>query len=70
MFNWVWIPETSHKILLRQKAKKQDSGPFDDTTKLSVVAFKAAIFRPVQMLFLDPIVLLSSLYISFIFGIL
>lgn len=32
--------------------------------------FKRAIFRPVQMLFGDPIVFLASLYVSFLFGVL
>lgn len=68
---WFIIPETFHTTLIQRKAKRlhlEDNGDFfDDAPK---ARFRDAMFRPVQMLFQDPGVFLSSLYVSFLFGIL
>lgn len=73
LLNWLWIPETLQKALILRKAQRQhkESGASGVVaSKPDMAIFKKAVWRPLEMLFLDPIILLSSLYISFIFGIL
>ncbi|KAI5853786.1 major facilitator superfamily domain-containing protein, partial [Tricharina praecox] len=73
LLNWLWIPETLQKTLILRKAQRQhkESGASGVVaSKPDMAIFKKAVWRPLEMLFLDPIILLSSLYISFIFGIL
>ena len=69
---WFIIPETFHKKLLREKAKRLHLESKVDTAYVEENPrdrFRNSMFRPIQMLFLDPIVFFSSLYVSFIFGI-
>ncbi|RPA91641.1 MFS general substrate transporter [Choiromyces venosus 120613-1] len=60
----LWLPETYAATIIEQKTGK----PLRRKSKPEV--FGTAIWRPLQLLFLEPIVLLVSLYISFLFGIL
>ncbi|KAF8541469.1 hypothetical protein BDD12DRAFT_502497 [Trichophaea hybrida] len=70
--NWVWYPETFQSILIERKRKKlrfeAKENPHPSVPKLEL--FGDAIWRPLQLLFSDPIVVLASLYISFLFGVL
>ncbi|KAF8251756.1 MFS general substrate transporter [Wilcoxina mikolae CBS 423.85] len=70
--NWVRYPETFQPILIERKRKKlrfeTKENPHPSAPKMEL--FGDAIWRPLQMLFGDPIVFLASLYISFLFGVL
>ncbi|KAJ6016342.1 Major facilitator superfamily domain general substrate transporter [Penicillium herquei] len=73
----VWIPETYGPVLLQQRALLLSKA--DSYTYISVLeksqgrknpseVFKRALFRPWIFLFLEPIVLIASVYMAIIYG--
>jgi multidrug resistance protein len=75
---WFIVPETYHPVLLQRRAARlrRETGnealhAFLDNHKptLSDIVRKY-FFRPVQMLFLEPILILITLYLALVYGIL
>ncbi|KAF9447352.1 MFS polyamine transporter [Macrolepiota fuliginosa MF-IS2] len=72
------LPETLAPILLRKKAeelrKKTGNDKYRTLEELERLPFtqmlKIALFRPLKMLFTEPIVLFMSFYLSFVYGLL
>ncbi|KAI5780379.1 major facilitator superfamily domain-containing protein [Geopyxis carbonaria] len=62
--NFLWIPET-HASTIKRNSEKQKTGT-EGLGKL----LKRSIGRTIELLVMDPIVLLMSLYMALIFGIL
>ncbi|KAK5202904.1 Synaptic vesicle transporter SVOP [Exophiala xenobiotica] len=65
------IPETYAPVLLDRRAKKirKETGDNLDTRPFSE-QLRIVLLRPLQLLFLEPIVLLISLYMSVLYGLL
>ncbi|KAI1809723.1 major facilitator superfamily domain-containing protein [Poronia punctata] len=61
----VFTKETSHKALIYRKTSCYDDMRGRSTTQILLTG----LIRPLKMLVLSPIVLLLSLYISFVFGV-
>lgn len=68
--NLIWLPETYAATLLEKKAKGLGRPLPGGGRKAQSKVFRVAIWRPLEMLVFEPIVILVSLYISFLFGIL
>ncbi|KAG4428625.1 hypothetical protein IFR05_015889 [Cadophora sp. M221] len=72
------IPETSHSRILQKRAKKlrfetKNWGIYSqaDTVKIDLkTILKIYVTRPLQMLILEPILLLITIYMSLVYGIL
>ncbi|KAL3423626.1 major facilitator superfamily transporter [Phlyctema vagabunda] len=71
------IPETYSPVILRRRAKKmsemtgkvyKSKMEIQYGTKTVAAEFKIALSRPWQLLFLEPIVLLLSIYMAIIYG--
>ncbi|RDW79179.1 MFS transporter [Aspergillus mulundensis] len=75
---WFVVPETYHPVLLKRRAAKlrketgnQDLYAFLDHHKPSFGDIvRKYLFRPVQMLILEPILILITLYLALVYGIL
>lgn len=75
---WFLIPETYHPVLLQRRASvlrketgNQDIHAFLDNHKPTFVDIvRKYLFRPVQMLILEPILVLITLYLALVYGIL
>ncbi|KAH8155203.1 uncharacterized protein LAJ45_00212 [Morchella importuna] len=68
--NLIWLPETYATTLLEKKAKALGRPLPGGGRKAQSKVFKVAIWRPLEMLVFEPVVILVSVYISFLFGIL
>ena len=73
----IWImafffDETSKKELLRRRAHKRGlpAPPKPPTAVALKMLFVITLFRPIRMLFVEPIVISISVYVSFAFGVL
>ncbi|KAL2819240.1 major facilitator superfamily domain-containing protein [Aspergillus granulosus] len=75
---WFIVPETYHPVLLQRRAARlrRETGnealyAFLDNHKptLSEIVSKY-LFRPIQMLFLEPILILITIYLALVYGIL
>jgi hypothetical protein len=72
----IWLPETYSPVLLRQRAARLSKATgkvyrseFERDQPLKVGPLvKKALLRPWQLLFVEPIVLLLSLYLAIIYG--
>ncbi|KAL4903260.1 hypothetical protein BDW74DRAFT_169141 [Aspergillus multicolor] len=75
---WFVVPETYHPVLLKRRAAKlrketgnQDLYAFLDHHKPTFGDIvRKYLFRPVQMLILEPILILITLYLALVYGIL
>lgn len=75
---WLWIPETHGNTILARKARdlrkrtgnKSLMTSYEQRGLKKSAIMKVAIWRPLQLLVLEPIVLLTALFISIIWGIL
>ncbi|TGZ77077.1 MFS general substrate transporter [Ascodesmis nigricans] len=70
--NWSWIPETYTPTLLEKKRRaipEDIRPPLKPGAEASWELYKNSITRPIMLLVLDPVVFLSSLYVSFVFAI-
>lgn len=70
--NWLWVPETYRPALLERKRRKipeADRPAAKAGTEPSLELFRNSITRPILLLVLNPVVFLSSLYVSFVFAI-
>ncbi|KAL6231941.1 hypothetical protein BDW75DRAFT_29839 [Aspergillus navahoensis] len=77
-FAWFVVPETYHPVLLQRRAAKlrketgnQNLYAFLDQHKPTFGDIvRKYLFRPVQMLMLEPILILITLYLALVYGIL
>ncbi|KAL5336386.1 major facilitator superfamily domain-containing protein [Aspergillus crustosus] len=75
---WFVVPETYHPVLLQRRAARlrretgnQDIHAFLDNHKPTFRDILVKyLFRPVQMLFLEPILILITIYLALVYGIL
>jgi hypothetical protein len=75
---FLFVPETHGNTLLENKAERirKETGiasyhsPSDRHALPKFEIFKTAIWRPLQLLALEPIILLTSLMVSMVWGIL
>ena len=71
---WVRFPETNASVLLKNKcaALQKKTGNKDlrstDHGQTTAQVMRTAIFRPFQLLVLEPIVMFTTLFVSFIWG--
>ncbi|KAI5779727.1 major facilitator superfamily domain-containing protein [Geopyxis carbonaria] len=78
LLNWTWIPETHAATVLARKAarlRKQTGNAdlhteFDRHALRRFEVFQTAIWRPLQLLTLEPIVMLASVVLGFVWGVL
>lgn len=70
----IFTEETYKKIILKKRAKRLGIAPPKKTTPSGLAAVKFhlvnTLFRPLHMLFVEPIVLFLSLYTAFAFSVL
>lgn len=68
------MPETHKGVILRKRAKKNKlklkEFSKEDQKAFLKLTLTITIFRPIKMLFVEPIVLVFSIYVSFIFAVL
>jgi len=73
-FNFIWIPEGHAETLERNRLTKANGEELHHRTQVPLKHtwsnLKTSILRPLELLVLDPIVLLMCLYMAVIFGIL
>ncbi|KAL3473986.1 major facilitator superfamily domain-containing protein [Aspergillus californicus] len=75
---WFIVPETYHPVLLQRRAARlrRETGndalyAFLDNHKPTLSdIIRKYLFRPIQMLFLEPILILITLYLALVYGIL
>lgn len=71
--NLAWIPESHRATIMRRHERETSSLSVQAKERIrteTLAMMKQAVWRPIQLLLLDPIVLVMSTYMSFIFGIL
>lgn len=70
----VFMPETHKTVLLTKRAKKRKLNlkvlTKEDRKKFMKLTLTITVFRPIKMLFVEPIVLFFSIYVAFIFAVL
>lgn len=68
------MPETHKGVILRKRAKKNHLNlkkfSKEDQKAFMKLTLTITIFRPIKMLFVEPIVFVFSIYVSFIFAVL
>ncbi|QLL31008.1 hypothetical protein HG536_0A08230 [Torulaspora globosa] len=68
------MPETHKGVILRKRAKKNNVNlkkfSKEDQKAFLKLTLTITIFRPIKMLFVEPIVLVFSIYVAFIFAVL
>ncbi|QLQ81388.1 hypothetical protein HG537_0F01490 [Torulaspora globosa] len=68
------MPETHKGVILRRRAKKNNVNlkklSKEDQKAFLKLTMTITIFRPIKMLFVEPIVLVFSVYVAFIFAVL
>lgn len=68
------MPETHKGVILRKRAKKNNVNlkkfSKEDQKAFLKLTLTITIFRPIKMLFVEPIVLVFSVYVAFIFAVL
>ncbi|KAL2829158.1 major facilitator superfamily domain-containing protein [Aspergillus cavernicola] len=75
---WFVVPETYHPVLLQRRAARlrRETGNealhafLDDHKPTFSDIVRKYLFRPIQMLFLEPILILITLYLALVYGIL
>ncbi|KAJ7042805.1 major facilitator superfamily domain-containing protein [Mycena alexandri] len=65
-----FLPETHGPTLLKWKNKKQGKAPPPLEFGKVIAVFRIAIARPMVYLFTEPVVMLTSIYLSILYGIL
>jgi DHA1 family multidrug resistance protein-like MFS transporter len=76
VIGWFLIPETYAPLLLQQRAKKQRfetknwalHAEADETEINMKEIVQKYLFKPFQMLVMEPILVLMTLYMGFIYG--
>ncbi|KAF4549496.1 Polyamine transporter-like protein 5 [Elsinoe fawcettii] len=68
---WIWYPgETYHPVLIRRRRKQLGltNPPKPSFAKTSNQFLVVGLIRPIRMLFTEPIVAFTCLYVAFVFG--
>jgi len=73
----IFLPETYGPVLLKEKAKKLRHERMiwaiharQEEKEISFkTIFEVYLFRPIKMLFLEPMILLLTMYVSFVYGV-